>query len=59
MLMNIVKVRRSISKRCCVSSKGDVLTEVFKALCVCFSFNLFSDSIGQDYSSQLIGEEPG
>jgi len=44
---------------CCVSSKVDVITEIFKALCVRFSFNFCSDSMGQDYSPQFTGEEPG
>lgn len=32
MLMGIVKAERRISKTCCVSSKADVITEVFELL---------------------------
>lgn len=59
MLVGIIKLKRSISKTCCVSSKVDVITEVFKALCVRFLLNLYSDSMGQDYCSQFTGKEPG
>lgn len=39
--------------------KADVITEVFKPLCVCFSFSLYPDSVGQGCSPQFTGEEPG
>lgn len=58
MLVGIIKLKRSISKTCCVSSKVDVITEVFKALCVHFLLNLYSDSMGQDYCPQFTGKVP-